>query len=187
MLRRFDLLGCLLCILLVVFVKRYYYKPRYMHSSHWQCLTQPTSPSPPLLSLPTLWGHWRQSYCHVSGTFGLAIWPFACCSLLLICFNELSCDFIERIGQRERVTATKRRLLSEEGRGGKGKTLRKAATVAICLLTCIITSAIALAHAAPPHLFATPPPHTHTCSSYSFVGETVHPSHTHRPASLHLV
>lgn len=123
MLRRFDLLGCLLCILLVVFVKRYYYKPRYMHSSpHWQCLTQHPPSLSPLSShsLPALWGHWRQSYCHVSGTFGLAIWPFACCSLLLICFNELSCDFIERIGQRERVTATKRRRLpGEEGRGGQ--------------------------------------------------------------------
>lgn len=161
MLRRFDLLGCLLCILLVVFVKRYYYKPRYMHSSpHWQCLTQHPPSLSPLSShsLPALWGHWRQSYCHVSGTFGLAIWPFACCSLLLICFNELSCDFIERIGQKgardcykkEEDCRGKRR--GEEGRGKGRKTLRKAATVAICLLTCIITSAIALAHAAAPHL-----------------------------------
>lgn len=130
-----------------------------MHSSpQWQCLTQHPPSLSPLSShsLPALWGHWRQSYCHVSGTFGLAIWPFACCSLLLICFNELSCDFIERIGQKGARDCYKKK--TAEGGGGerraeeKGKTLRKAATVAICLLTCIITSAIALAHAAAPHL-----------------------------------
>lgn len=84
----------------------------------------------------------------------------------------------------ERVTATKKKTAVARGEEEQGKTLRKAATVAICLLTCIITSAIALAHAAPPH-----PPHT--CSPCSFVGVTVHPSHAHNPTahcpgSLHL-
>lgn len=81
--------------------------------------------------------------------------------------------------KKEDCCGTRRR-----GEEEQGKTLRKAATVAICLLTCIITSAIALAHAAPPH-----PPHT--CSPCSFVGVTVHPSHAHNPTahcpgSLHL-
>lgn len=63
--------------------------------------------SPPLCMRAT----GRQSYCHVSGTFGLAIWPFACCSLLLICFNELSCDFIER--------GLGRGVVAERGEGGE--------------------------------------------------------------------
>lgn len=49
------------------------------------------------------------------------------------------------------MTATKKKTALARGEREEGKTLRKAATVAICLLTCIITSAIALAHAAPPH------------------------------------
>lgn len=90
----------------------------------------------------------------------LAIWPFACCSLLLICFNELSCDFIERIGKGEGSRVTKGGGNAERGRekATKGKTLRKAATAAICLLTCIITSAIALAHAAFAHFRPCPLP-----------------------------